>query len=129
MAAVLAGVILLASVGWFYLCSTTFVTFEAYQSVGIGMSRMDVEGVLGRPGGTRDEFVTWLNNRSPSQGPGIDLLNQQRDLSGIEYWYQDSGIVIVRFDGDNQVAAKQFLSVEVSTVHQKVNRIREWLGW
>ncbi|MFO1096281.1 MAG: hypothetical protein U0992_23705 [Planctomycetaceae bacterium] len=52
---------------------------------------------------------------------------RRRNLPRIAYWYQDSGIVVVRFDGDNQVAEKQL--VDVSTFHQKVNRFRERPGW
>jgi hypothetical protein len=93
------------------------------------MSRREAEDVLGGPGGTRQDFVLWLDNRSPVMGPGEDLLNERRDEPGIKYWYEDSGIVVVRFDSDDRVADTEFLTVRESTARQRYNRFREWLGW
>jgi hypothetical protein len=45
-----------------------------------------------------------------------------------EYWYQDSGVIIVRFDSQDLVPDKQFLQMRVSTSHQRVVRLLERIG-
>lgn len=70
-----------------------------------------------------------MNNRSPMIGSGSDLLNKHRDQPGIEYWYQDSGVIVLRFASDNRVADKQFLQMRVSASRQRVIRLLESLGW
>src|SRR5438105_2704121 len=83
-----------------FLCGTTAwllwparhpVTAATYERLRPGMTRAEAEELLGGPGGTRQDFSDWLNNRSPTMGFGTDLLNEHRDQPGIEYWYQDSG--------------------------------------
>jgi hypothetical protein len=93
------------------------------------MSRSEVEAMLGSPGGTRQDLVLWMDNRNPVMGPGVDLLNKHRDQPGITYWYQDTGIIVLRFDTDNLVADKQFLQMRVSTSRQRITRLRERIGW
>ena len=105
------------------------ITAETYERLCPGMTRAEAEGLLGGPGGTRQEFRGWLNNRSPTIGSGTDLLNEHRNQPGIEYWYQDSGVIIVRFDSEDRVADKQFLRVSVSTSRQRVARLLERFGW
>jgi hypothetical protein len=93
------------------------------------MTRAEAEELLGGPGGTSEEFVRWLNNRSPTIGSGTDLLNEHSNLPGIEYWYEDSGVIIVQFDAEGRVADKQFLGMRVSTSHQRIVRLLEGVGW
>jgi hypothetical protein len=102
---------------------------ETYERLSPGMTRAEAEELLGGPGGSRQEFSDWLNNRSPVVGAGTDLLNEHRNEPGIEYRYQDSGVIIVRFDSEDRVADKQFLRVSVSTSRQRVARLLERFGW
>jgi hypothetical protein len=124
LAAALAA-LLLSAATWFLWPTSHTVTAEVYEQLHPGMARAEVEGLLGCRGGTRQDFSRWLNNRSPTVGAGSDLLNGQRNQPGIEYWYQDSGVIIVRFDADDRVADRQFLQVRESTASQVVRR---WLG-
>jgi hypothetical protein len=93
------------------------------------MTRAEVQNLLGGPGRTRQDFSRWLDNRSPAAGYGPDLLNEHRNQPGIEYWYQDTGVIILRFDADDRLADQQFLQVRVSTARQKVIRFLERTGW
>ena len=137
LGAAFASVVLCAAAAWFlwptgHLASPRgqHVTAETYERLRLGMTRDEVEDLLGGPGGTRQDFVNWNNNRSPTHGAGNDLLNEQRDLPGIEYWYQDSGVIILRFDSDKLVADKQFLNkMRVSTSRQRIVRLWERIRW
>jgi hypothetical protein len=93
------------------------------------MTRTDAEQFLGRPGRTGQDFVAWLDNRTPVMAAGTDLLNEHSGLPGIEYWYSDAGVIILRFDAEGRVADKQFLQIRVSTARQRVNRLLERFGW
>jgi hypothetical protein len=134
LGAAIATLALCAAAAWFLRPAGRPITVETYERLRPGMPRDEVEVVLGGPGGTCNDFSRWLNNRSPTIGSGSDLLNLQW-LNGqwvqprIKYWYQDSGIIIVRFDADDRVADKQFLTVRVSTSRQMVIRLRERMGW
>jgi hypothetical protein len=125
---VLAVLVLCAAAVWLLWPAGEPITVETYQGLLSGMTRGEVEALLGGPGKTRQDFVVWLNNRSPVMGPGEDLLNEHRDQPGIEYWYEDSGIVVVRFDAEDRVAGQQFLSVRESALRQRFHRLRQWLG-
>ena len=131
--AAIATLALCAAAAWFLWPACRPITAETYERLRPGMTRAEVEAMLGSPGRTRQDFSHWLNNRSPTIGSGSDLLNLQR-LNGewvqprIKYWYQDTGIIIVRFDDDNRVADKQFLTVRVSTSRQMVVRLLERIG-
>jgi hypothetical protein len=129
LAAAFAAVILCATAAWLSRPLGRPITAQTYDRLGVGMTRAEVQGVLGRPGKTRDDFSQWMNNRSPIDVDGPDLLNERRHLPGIEYWYQDSGVILLRFDADGRVADKQFLRLRVSTLGQRVNRVRERIGW
>jgi hypothetical protein len=129
LGAALAAPVLCAAAVWFLWPAGEPITVETYQRLRPGMSRGEAEDVLGGPGRTRQDFVLWLDNRSPVSGPGEDLLNGHRDEPGITYWYQDTGIVVVRFDADDRVADTQFLTVRESTLRQRFHRLRGWLGW
>lgn len=124
----IAAVVLCAAAAWFLWPAGHPITVETYERLRPGMTRPEVEDVLGGPGGTRQDFSRWLNNRSPTIGSGTDLLNEHRDQPRIEYWYQDCGIIVLRFDSD-KVADKQFLQMRVSTPRQRVIRLRELIGW
>jgi hypothetical protein len=121
--------LLLCATAWLLAPSRSSITLETYQKVCRRMSRSEAEGVLGGTGGTRQDFVLWLDNRSPIYGPGKDLLNEHQNEPVTRYWYQDSGIVVVRFDSQDLVADKLFLSVRQSALRQKFNRLRERLPW
>jgi hypothetical protein len=132
--AALAALALGAAAAWFLWPVGRPVTAETYQRLRPGMTRGEVEAMLGGPGRTGQDFSRWLNNRSPALGSGSDLLNEQWRNGEwvrprIKYWYQDSGIIIVRFDADDRVADKQFLTVRVSTSRQLVVRLLERFGW
>ena len=114
---------------WFLWPSSDSITVETYQRLRLGMSHSEVEAMLGGPGGTRQDFADWMDNRSPVEGLGVDLVNEHRDQPGIKYWYQDSGIIVLRFDSDKLVADKQFLGMRVSTVRQRFIRLGELIGW
>lgn len=101
---------------------------EAYKRIGAGATRQEVVSLIGPPDGKREDFSRWLNNRTPRIPVGDDLLNEQRHLPGIEYWYSDRGVLILRFGSDNRVAGKQFLRITVSTPRQWVYRVLEPLG-
>jgi hypothetical protein len=103
------------------------ITAETYERLRPGMTGAEAEELLGGPGRSGQDFSDWLNNRSPTTGSGTDLLNS--GLPGIEYWYQDSGVIIVRFDSEGRVADKEFLKMRVSTLHQRLMRLRERIGW
>jgi hypothetical protein len=121
--------VLCAAATWFLWPNGRLITADTYARLDTGMALAEVEGLLGSPGGTRQDFSLWLNNRSPTLGSGTDLLNGQRSQPGIRYWYQDSGVIIVCFDPDGRLADKQFLQVRVSTLRQQVNRLLERVGW
>jgi hypothetical protein len=93
------------------------------------MPHDEVGRVLRRSGRTHDEFVRWLDNRSPTVGTGTDLLKKYSDLSGIEYWYSDDGVIIVGFDCGGQLADKELLGITVSTARQTLIRVQEWTKW
>jgi hypothetical protein len=124
-----AALALCAAAAWLLRPAGAPITVETYERLRLGMTREEVEGGLGGPGGTRQDCVLWMNNRSPVNVAGSDLNNGQRGVPGIRYWYQDSGIIILRFDADNRVMEKQFQQVRVSTSRQRVNRLLERLGW
>ena len=84
--------------------------------------------MLGGPGGTRDEFSHWLNNRTITDEAGVDLVNEFRNQPGIEYWFSDGGVIIVQFDQGGQVYEKQLLGIWVSTARQGWNRWQEQIG-
>ena len=60
------------------------ITVETYERLRLGMTREEVEGLLGGPGGTRQDCVSWLNNRSPINVSGSGLGNGQRSVPGIK---------------------------------------------
>jgi hypothetical protein len=120
---------LCTAAAWFLWPAGRPITVETYERLRPGITRQAVEEVLGGPGGTRQDFCRWLNNRSPTTGSGTDLLNGQRAQPGIKYWYKDSGIIILRFDADSRVADKEFLQVRVSTSRQMIIRLLERMGW
>jgi hypothetical protein len=128
LAAAIATLVLCAAAAWLLWFDRRLITTETYGRLHPGMTRAEAEDLLGGPGRTRQDFSDWLNNRSPTTGPGTDLLNGHRNEPRIEYWYQDSGIIILRFDSDGRVADKQFLQMRVSTARQWVIRMRERLG-
>jgi hypothetical protein len=111
LGAAVAALTLCAAVAWFPWPAVPPISVETYERVRPGMTRQEVEELLGGPGGMREDLVRWVDNRSPAFGPGSDLINGKRGVPGIRYWYQDSGIIIVEFDADNRVADKQFLWV------------------
>src|SRR5262245_19583197 len=119
LGAALAALVLCAAAAWLLWPAGEPITLETYQRLRPGMSRGEAEAVLGGPGRTRQDFVVWLNNRSPLEGPGEDLVNGRRDEPGIRYWFEDTGIVIVRFDSDDRVADTQLLTVRESTARQR----------
>jgi hypothetical protein len=121
--------VLCAVAAWLLWPDGHRITAESYERLRPGMTRAEAQDLLGGPGSTRQDFSLWLNNRSPTTGYGTDLLNEHRNQPGIEYWYQDSGIIILRFDSEDRVADQQFLQVRVSTSRQSVNRLFERLGW
>jgi len=128
LAAAVAILVLCAAAAWFLWLDGRLITAETYERLRPAMTRAEAEDLLGGPGRTRQDFSDWLNNRSPTTGSGTDLLNEHRNDPGIEYWYQDSGVIILRFDSDGRVADKQFLQMDVSTARQWVIRMRERLG-
>jgi hypothetical protein len=125
----LAALVWCAAVAWFLWSEGRPIAAEAYERLQPGMRRAEVEHLLRGPGGTRDDFAHWLNNRSPTIAAGSDLLNERQNQPGIKYWYQDSGVIILRFDADGRVAEKQLLQVHVSTLRQTINRLLEMIGW
>ncbi|HVC99229.1 MAG TPA: hypothetical protein VND64_36530 [Pirellulales bacterium] len=127
--AAIATLIMCAVAIWLPWLGGHRINMQIYGNLSVGMTHAQVEELLGDSGGTRDDFVVWLNNRSPVMGPGVDLVNEFRDQPGIRYWYQDSGIVVIRFDSDNRIADKLFLSVTESTLSQKLRRFFERYGW
>jgi hypothetical protein len=131
LGATLASVLLWVAAIWFLWPAGVgdSITVKTYERLRAGMSRSEVEAMLGGPGGTRKDCTLWMDNRSPVVGHGVDLDNGYRDQPGIKYWYQDSGIIVLRFDSDNLVADKQFLQMRVSTSRQKIIRLLERIGW
>jgi hypothetical protein len=129
LGAALATLVLCVAVAWFLWPDGHAITAETCERLRPGMTRAEVADLLGGPGGTRQDFCRWLNNRSPTTGSGTDLLNEHRNQPGIEYWYQDSGVIILRFDSDGRVADKEFLQMRVSTSRQRVIRLLERIGW
>jgi hypothetical protein len=105
------------------------VTETAYESIQFGSSRQEASQILGESQGhSREEFTYWLNNRSPRTGQGSDLLNgENRDK--VEYWFQDSGVIIIDFDDNGQVVDKQFLHIDVATFRQGIQRTLQRLGF
>ena len=124
-----ATLVLGAATAWFLWPAGQPISAETYERLRPGMTRTEVEDLLGGPGRTRQDFSCWLNNRSPTTGCGTDLLNEHRNQPGIEYWYQDGGIIILQFDADDRVADQQFLEVRVSTSRQRAIRLLERIGW
>jgi hypothetical protein len=129
LGAVSATLALCAAAAWLLRPAGPPITVETYDRLRLGMTREEVKGLLGGPGGTRQDCVLWMNNRSPVNVAGSDLNNGQRSVPGIRYWYQDSGILILRFDAENRVMDKQFQQVRVSTSRQMVIRLLERVGW
>lgn len=120
---------LCATAAWLLWPAGTPITEETYRKLTPGMTRGEAEGLLGGRGGTRQDFVVWLDNRSPVGGPGEDLLNGRRAEPGVAYWYADTGVIILRFDAEDRVAGTQFLRVRESTVRQALRRLPARLGW
>jgi hypothetical protein len=128
-AAVGTAVLLGAAAAWLLWPVGPSITPETYDRVRPGMARAEAETVLGGPGATRQEFVEWMNNRTPESGPGADLVNGHPGDPRVAYWFQDGGAIVVRFGADDRVADKQFLHIRVSTSRQRVIRLGEWVGW
>ncbi len=128
--AIIASVCLVPCVAvvWLLVWSTRPSPAWAYERIRPGATRAEVASLLGGPGKSREDFSRWLNNRNPRVAAGNDLVNKYRHLPGIEYWYEDSGITILRFGPDDRVADQQLLRVDVSTPRQWFNRLRERLG-
>jgi hypothetical protein len=129
LAVTVAVVLVCAAAAWCLWPANFPIMAEAYERLRIGMPHDEVESMLGGSGKTRDELVRWLDNRSPNVGTGTDLLNEHSHLAGIEYWYSDNGVIIVRFDSGGLVADKQLLGMTVSTARQKLIRVQEWMAW
>ena len=129
LAAAVAVVLVCAAAAWRLWLANLPTMAAAYERLRLGMPHDEVVKMLGGSGRTRDEFVRWLDNRSPTVGKGTDLLNEYSYLPGIEYWYSDNGVIIVRFDSAGQVADKQLLGMSVSTARQTFIRVREWIAW
>ncbi len=123
--AVSATLILCGTTAWLLWPAHQAITAETHERLCRGMARAEAEELLG---GTHEDFVDWLNNRSPKIGSGNDLLNEQSNQPGIEYWYEDSGVILVRFDSEGRVADKQFLEMRVSTFQQRIARSQEGVG-
>ena len=129
LAAAVVVVLVCAAAAWCLWLANRPTMAEAYERLRLGMRHDEVERMLGGSGRTSDEFVRWLDNRSPVVGTGTDLLNEYSHLPGIEYWYSDNGVIVVRFDSGGRVADKQLLGISVSTAHQKFIRLWEWMEW
>ncbi len=128
-AAAVAVVLVRAAAAWCLSLANRPTMAEAYDRLRLGMPHDEVERMLGGSCRTHEEFVRWLDNRSPRVGTGTDLLNEYSHLPGIEYWYSDNGVIIVRFDSGGRVADKQLLGMPVSTARQTFIRVREWVVW
>jgi hypothetical protein len=118
-----------AAAAWLLWPDRQRITAQSYARLRPGMTRAAVEDLLGGPGRSRQDFSAWLDNRSPTIGAGTDLLNEHRHQPGIAYWYQDSGVIVLRFDAEGRVADQQFLQVRVSTARQRLRRLLERIGW
>jgi HAMP domain-containing protein len=92
LAAAVAVVVVCAAAAWCLRLANLPTMAEAYERLRVGMSHDEVARMLGGSGRTDDEFVRWLDNRSPVVGKGTDLLNEYSHLPGIEYWYSDNRI-------------------------------------
>jgi hypothetical protein len=119
---VAVAVLLLIAIGFLNFANRVNMA-EAYERILPGMPRDGVEMVLGGRR-TRDEFLRWLDNRSPVEITGNNLRNDRRP--GVAYWYSDNGAIVVRFDSENRVADKELLGIRVSTVRHTLIRAQEW---
>jgi len=128
LAAAFAVVLVCAAAAWCLWPANRPSMAEAYERLRLGMPHDEVERMLGGSGGTGDDLSRWLDNRTPEVWSGTeDLLNDHQP--GIEYWYSDNGVIVVRFDSGGRVADKQLLGISVSTVRQTFIRVREWMKW
>src|SRR5262249_47941125 len=125
LAAAGAALLLGAAGTWFLWPAGPPITPETFDRPHAGMTRTEAQAALRGPGATRDEFVEWLNNRTPESGAGADLVNGHSADPLVAYWFADGGAIILRFGPDDRVADKEFLHIRVSTARQRIIRVGE----
>src|SRR5260370_3625170 len=133
LAAAFATTMVLGAVVWLCWPTERAITIDMYHSIRIGMTPEEVQDLLEAPGGSRQDFVMWAHqNHRICYGVGQvgkDLLNEHRDLPGVDrHWYGGEGVIVVRFGPNGASTDKQFLRLGEfgRSFRQKVRKL---LGW
>jgi hypothetical protein len=102
------------------LCSRTgnTITYEAYQQIQVGMSRQQVEEILGGP--ARNE-----------SGVRIIFIGEATSMSTCspEEWCGPSIRIHVTFDAQGRACEKGFCMVRYEGEPSFLDRLRSWLPW
>jgi SmpA / OmlA family len=104
------------AVAWLRLHSPSLFSQEQCDLIQPGMTRAQVEAVLGKPPG--DYSTGPLNT-------GFDCLPDLPEVKTMENWESDTGTVRVGFDGAGVVAWKTFRPALCSPIW--LERIHAWL--
>lgn len=105
------------------------ITPEGYRQVQLGMTRADVEGILGETDASRDdatvEFILHCV-ASSSHGDRDDLSEGDSSKGGdMRLWHGDTGIIWISMDANGLVAWKCFHPIARPSAFA---RLRQWLG-
>lgn len=93
------------------------LTLKDYDGIRPGMTRDQVEGLLGRPGATSldDDWV----ESEPRDRPGI----------AYSYLFDGCGVFVVRFDAEGRVTEKEILNIMICRKDSGRIRFQDGVDW
>jgi hypothetical protein len=119
-----------------FLLPRNRITVEAWQQIRLGMTKEEVESILGGPGIPCAEFLA-QNARIEKAIGKPHLLNDGKrlmepewlkfDEDKIKVWFAGRGLIAIDFD-QGFVKGKVFEGVR-SADPSFLDRLRDWLGW
>ena len=133
--ALVLAVVLLVAGGAILLWPGDRITVQSYEKIRIGMTRQDVEAVLGGPGISVEEYLHIEELRqNPPQGDGILLNEPERtdaviaQITDAKVWFGRRGYLEVQFDNKGQARWKYWQGWRLNEP-SFLERLRDWLGW
>ena len=127
--AILLIVLLAGTAAALFLWPRDRITAESWQKIRIGMTKQEVEDILGSSGSSLDEFVAkpFIPNEfsllEPDYYAAILIIGQ--DEGQDKYWLGRHGMISIVFDREGHVGGKRFQGRRSDFW----DGLRDWLGW
>jgi hypothetical protein len=132
--AIVLAVLLLAFGTALFLWPRDRITEESWKMIRIGMTRAEVEHILGRSGMSYHDFVTQYNQFEEEMGfvdEGVRLEEPESfwpdDKNNARFWW-GRGLLRIQFNEQGEVANKVFRAIRPAEP-AFLDRLRDWLGW